>query len=176
MLQNLLSAIKNSNAFVASESNRISQFSFSSGEHLEVSIVIYQIKIDECDEEDIIPKDYDLAFRRSFSDSRSDLGNDDFFYTNFKFASPLFTKSVKSLGRRALNSDCSISNGFQLYQELWCMDYLPKVLKEQGIEAKKLIFHEKEKVHILLSIFLLSGSFNSKIPVAMLLGFFCSPF
>ena len=137
MLQNLLSAIKNSNAFVASESNRISQFSFSSGEHLEVSIVIYQINIDECDEDDIIPKDYHLAFRRDFSDSRSDLGNNDFCYANFKFANPLFTKSVKSLDRRGLFSDFSISNGFQLYQELWCMDYLPKLLKEQGIEAKK---------------------------------------
>lgn len=128
MLDHLFLAIKYIDQDSCPESNIIG-FPLSAGEHLEVDIVIAQGDLDS------IPNYYKLTFHREFKES---VGMDS-YCKSFGFSDSLFTSN--SLSNEADGGNvypgAHISVNFQLYQELWCLSYLPMFLKKHGIESER---------------------------------------
>ena len=131
MMDNLFLTIKRCIYRDPCQENDINTFPLSAGEDLEVSILISQN-----DSTKSISNSYELTFHRRFKDKYIGI---DSYCKRYSFARSLFTVDTMSNENDGGNTypSATKNSGFQLYQELWCMSYLPKFFEKHEIKSER---------------------------------------
>ena len=139
ILNHLFDIIQKCNFVDCPQENNLRSFPLSDREDLEVSVLIYPYK-----SLDSVPKIYELSFHRNFFDRNIYV---DSYSQVFNFEDSLFTKNAMSNetdGSNIYQVDCE-NVGFQIFQELFCMDFLPMFLKKHGIKSKRTYIYDEDE-------------------------------